>query len=61
MVENKLKLAQIQERKYMTTHGQKYLIDFTDKERHMLRKYFENLDADGSGIKNYTKINYLLI
>jgi len=33
----------------MSNHGSKFLIDFTEKERHMLRKYFENLDEDGSG------------
>ena len=34
----------------MTNHGAKFLIDFTDDERHMLKQYFLNLDADGSGI-----------
>jgi hypothetical protein len=33
----------------MANHGKQFLVDFTDKERHMLKEYFQNLDADGSG------------
>lgn len=50
MNENKIKLAQIDERKFMIKHGRKFLVDFTDKERHMLKKYFSNLDEDSSGL-----------
>lgn len=47
--ENKIKLVQINQRKYMSNHGKQFLIDFTDKERHMLKQYFVNLDTDNSG------------
>ena len=41
----------------MSTHGKQFLIDFTEKERHMLKEYFKNLDSDKSGQYKYNRIN----
>jgi len=30
----------------MVQHGKKYLVDFTDNERHVLKQYFKNLDRN---------------
>lgn len=42
-------------RRWLSTHGKKKFIDFTDTEMVKLRKYFQELDEDGSGknIKRY--------
>ena len=36
-------------RKWLSTHGKKKFINFTDGELAKLRKYFQELDEDGSG------------
>lgn len=37
-------------RKWMRTHGMEKFIDFSDEELMKLRKYFNELDDDGSGM-----------
>jgi hypothetical protein len=37
-------------RRWLSKHGKNKYIDFTDKEMAKLRKYFQELDEDGSGI-----------
>lgn len=36
-------------RRWLSTHGKKKFINFTDGELVKLRKYFQELDEDGSG------------
>jgi hypothetical protein len=45
------RLKENMQRKWLTKHGKSYLIDFDDKERQELKKYFDSLDDDGSGTR----------
>lgn len=45
-------------RRWLSKHGKKQYIDFTDGEIAKLHKYFEDLDEDGSGKKYFRKFGY---
>ena len=54
-------LEDSQLRKYLIKKGKEHLIDFTDKKRSILKKFFNTLDDDGSGYIGISELEEPLI